>query len=358
MGTKRHQDGSDEDLSDQPEEKRIHVLPPLTKIIRKTIKNNDLQDLIVALEPLFRKLKEELERLLPSTLIQRPPQTQIQQIKAPSLQLIFKKPLSQPIFTGIKLEDEEGNPLQVRLVDAHSRGQSTSISLPSPLKLQVVVLNGDFPPWGRDDWTKEELEKSVVKEREGRRPLIIGEVNLTMKEGGCCTIGELVFTDNSSWIRSRHFRIGVTVVAGGPDGLRIREAMTERFVVKDHRGEAYKKHYPPSLDDEVWRLEKIAKEGRFHKRLESERIFTVGDFLKLHTADPTCLRKIVKMSDHMWEATVNHARTCTLGEKLYLYRGSQCNLLLSPICELLAIETDSGRFSLQDLNTAQKVLKA
>jgi hypothetical protein len=33
--------------------------------------------------------------------------------------------------------------------------------------------------------------------------------------------------------------------------------LTNSFVV-------YKKHYPPALKDEVWRLEKIGKDGSFH----------------------------------------------------------------------------------------------
>jgi Calmodulin binding protein-like len=41
----------------------------------------------------------------------------------------------------------------------------------------------------------------------------------------------------------------------------------------------YKKHHPPVLDDEVWRLEKIGKDGAFHKRLKKQNIKTVKDFV-------------------------------------------------------------------------------
>ncbi|KAF9683509.1 hypothetical protein SADUNF_Sadunf04G0021200 [Salix dunnii] len=60
--------------------------------------------------------------------------------------------------------------------------------------------------------------------------------------------------------------------------LGIREAKTDAFTVKDHRVECelinrtrtanficalavYKKHYPPALNDEAWRLEKIETES-------------------------------------------------------------------------------------------------
>lgn len=54
----------------------------------------------------------------------------------------------------------------------------------------------------------------------------------------------------------------------------------------------YKKHYPPALMDEVWRLEKIGKDGAFHKRLSIENINTVKDFLTLLYTDATRLRNV------------------------------------------------------------------
>lgn len=54
----------------------------------------------------------------------------------------------------------------------------------------------------------------------------------------------------------------------------------------------YKKHYPPSLSDEVWRLEKIGKDGAFHKRLSSANINTVKDFLTLLCTDAQRLRNV------------------------------------------------------------------
>lgn len=56
--------------------------------------------------------------------------------------------------------------------------------------------------------------------------------------------------------------------------------------------EVYKKHHPPKLEDEVWRLEKIGKDGVFHKRLASAEINTVQDFLKMSVVDLAKLRKV------------------------------------------------------------------
>jgi hypothetical protein len=54
----------------------------------------------------------------------------------------------------------------------------------------------------------------------------------------------------------------------------------------------YKKHYPPALEDDVWRLENIGKDGAFHKRLSQEGIETVEQFLRLLVMDPQKLRSV------------------------------------------------------------------
>lgn len=54
----------------------------------------------------------------------------------------------------------------------------------------------------------------------------------------------------------------------------------------------YKKHYPPSLTDEVWRLEKIGKDGSFHKKLNKAGIYSVEDFLRLVVRDSKKLRSV------------------------------------------------------------------
>ena len=54
----------------------------------------------------------------------------------------------------------------------------------------------------------------------------------------------------------------------------------------------YKKHYPPALNDDVWRLEKIGKDGAFHKKLNAAGIFTVEDFLRTMVRDSARLRTV------------------------------------------------------------------
>lgn len=133
------------------------------------------------------------------------------------------------------MEGEQGAAVHIVLLDANT-GHVVTSGLESSVKLDVVVLEGDFNNEDGDDWTQEEFESHVVKEREGKRPLLTGDLQVTLKEG-VGTLGELTFTDNSSWIRSRKFRLGLKVASGYCDGIRIREAKTDAFTVKDHRGE-------------------------------------------------------------------------------------------------------------------------
>ncbi|CAL9145231.1 unnamed protein product [Musa hybrid cultivar] len=105
----------------------------------------------------------------------------------------------------------------------------------SSAKLEVVVLEGDFSNEDNDDWTEEEFDSHVVKEREGKRPLLIGDLYVSWKEG-IGTLGELTFPDNSSWIRSRKFRLGLKIASGFCDGIRVREAKTEAFTERTTEG--------------------------------------------------------------------------------------------------------------------------
>ncbi|KAA3485934.1 calmodulin-binding protein 60 C [Gossypium australe] len=274
-----------------------------------------------------------------------------------SLQLRFRSRLSLPLYTGGKVEGEQGAAIHVVLVDSNT-GHVVTNGPEASMKLDVVVLEGDFSNEDDEDWTQEEFDSHLVKERPGKRPLLTGELQVTLKEG-VGTLGDLTFTDNSSWIRSRKFRLGLKVASGYCEGIRVREAKTEAFTVKDHRGELYKKHYPPALNDEVWRLEKIGKDGSFHKRLSAEGIFTVEDFLRLVVRDQQKLRNILGsgMSNKMWEALLDHAKTCVLSGKLYVYYtddSRNSGVVFNNIYELNGLISGEQYFPADSLSDSQK----
>jgi hypothetical protein len=158
----------------------------------------------------------------------------------------------------------------------------------------------------------------------------------------------------------------------------------------------YKKHHPPALADDVWRLEKIGKDGVFHKKLADFGIHTVHDFLRNLVMDQYGLRSVREtytlieriavfclfsvsgfldilnhavciplfffqllgsgMSNKMWESTVEHARECVLDDKLYSYcSGHGIVLLFNCIYEVVGVIVGSNCFTLNALSPTQKV---
>ncbi|KAK6123411.1 hypothetical protein DH2020_042834 [Rehmannia glutinosa] len=258
------------------DDKRPKKSPSFKSVVLEVMNLCKLQNLMEpVLEPLIRRVvKEEVDSALRKYIIsmKRNCGKDLHLSEPRSLQLQFLNTISLPVFTGTRIEGEGGTSMEVALVDSLTR-QVVSNDLGSSAKVEIVVLEGDFDGDEKDNWTFEEFRNNTVRERAGKKPLLSGDVIVTLKDG---------------------------------TGL---------------------KHHPPSLSDEVWRLEKIGKDGAFHKRLRKERINTVQDFLMSLFLDPTRLRNILGngMSAKMWEVTVEHARTCVLDKKLYLYGASQSN---------------------------------
>lgn len=344
---------------DQPDRKR----PALASVIVEALKVDSLQKLCSSLEPILRRVvSEEVERALaklaPANLSGRSSPKRIENPDGGNLQLKFRTRLSLPLFTGGKVEGEQGTAIHIVLIDTNT-GHVVTSGPASCVRLDVIVLEGDFNNEDDDTWSQEEFDSHIVKEREGKRPLLTGDLQVTLKDG-VGTLADLTFTDNSSWIRSRKFRLGLKVSSGCCEGMRIREAKTEAFTVKDHRGELYKKHYPPALTDEVWRLEKIGKDGSFHKRLNKAGICSVEDVLQLVVRDPQRLRNILGsgMSNKMWEVLVEHAKTCVLSGKLYVYYPDDARnvgVVFNNIYELSGLITNDQYYSADSLSDSQKV---
>ncbi|CAK9874017.1 unnamed protein product [Sphagnum jensenii] len=337
--------------------------PALARVIVDAVKMDSVQTVCSSLEPLLRKVVgEEVERALanfaPPKVGFRSVPKRIQGPNQRNLQLQFRNKLALPLFTGSKVDGDQGTGIHVALLDADT-GQIVSTGPEASAKLDIVVLEGDFATDDEENWSREEFENALVRERDGKRPLLTGELTVVLKNG-IATLGDLTFTDNSSWIRSRKFRIGVRVADSVSEGLQIREAVTEAFTVKDHRGELYKKHYPPALNDEVWRLDKIGKDGAFHKRLNKAGLWSVEDFLRLVVMDPQRLRNILGngMSNRMWDSTVEHAKTCILSGKLHVYYADDkqnIGVIFNNIFQLMGLIADGSYMSVDSLSESEKV---
>lgn len=110
----------------------------------------------------------------------------------------------------------------------------------SAIRTEILVLDGGF---GQEDWTPEEFNGSLVHERDGKRPLLAGDLSVLLCEGSG-VFGDVNFTDNSSWTRSRKFRLGLRAVESSAD---VKEAVSGAFMVKDHRGECKQTNHPSFL---------------------------------------------------------------------------------------------------------------
>ncbi|RWR75325.1 calmodulin-binding protein 60 B-like protein [Cinnamomum micranthum f. kanehirae] len=229
-----------------------------------------------------------------------------------NLQLVFQSMFPNSLFTERNVEGQ-GGPIHVKLIDT-----STGHVVESCVKLEVVPLEGGFNKEDEPDWKQEDFESSIVKGREDKRPLLIGNLFVRL-EGGVGSLGKLSFTDNSSWTRSKKFRLGVRVPLGLWEGIRVREAITNPFVVKDRRGEAYKKHEVPALDDEI-----------------------LGS----------------NMREKMWDALVEHAKTCDMWRKQYVYYADNTKnfgVVFKSICELSGLIEGGKHYSVETLSDSQKV---
>ncbi|XP_020679110.1 calmodulin-binding protein 60 A isoform X2 [Dendrobium catenatum] len=344
------------DGSSAPEAKRPRLL---IAAMREVMGAQFMQSHLSKLESFLRRVvQEEVQNAFNHhvhSVPRIPPATPSHSTVSKQYQLHFNNTLPHTIYTGSRIEAEGGVPVQVLIIDSGSKLIVTSGPLASA-KIEILALDGDFGD--EDEWSEKHFVDNIVRERDGKRPLLTGELTITLNQGVGC-VNDASFTDNSSWIRSRKFRLGARACPSKLMEGRIQEAKSEAFLVKDHRGESYKKHHPPSLNDEVWRLEKIGKDGAFHKRLADKEIYTVQDFLRNLVMDQSKLRSLLGngMSNKIWEATVEHARECVPDDKLYSYcRGQGVILIFNSIYQLIGANIDHIYHSLNELSASQKII--
>ncbi|WVZ90642.1 hypothetical protein U9M48_036926 [Paspalum notatum var. saurae] len=268
-----------------------------------------------------------------------PPRLLVDRNQRLRYQLMFQNGL-KPVYTMTKLEPDEGTALKVALVERLENNR-TSIVRYGPLssgRVEVVVLHGNFNAKIEESWSPEEFKKHIVSGREKSAQLLTG--NLTLKlNGGEAQLENAVFTDNSSFTSTKMFRLGLRLV--NPTGERVLEGVTKPFRVKERRVEGFEKHFPPMLDDEVWRLKKIGKCGAYHDALSDNGIDSVQKFLQAYMKDEQKLIKIFnKMPHSTWKSIIEHAMTCKFGDNLYHYqvKDKDASLFFDEIYQLVGVK--------------------
>ncbi|CAH1426342.1 unnamed protein product [Lactuca virosa] len=312
------------------------------------------------LEPLIRGVVQDGVQLAFQNFfgtLPRSPSDALDTASTPSLQLRFLNRLLPTFFTGNRIESEDRSGIKVGLFDTNSN-KIVSFGPLSSQKIVLVPLDGDFPFDDQEDWSESYFDAKVVSARDGKRPLLTGDLVVALKDG-VADLGDVIFTDNSCWRRSRTFRLGAKAqYATG--GVKIKEAKSQAFVVKDQRGESYKKHHPPSLGDDIWRLERIAKDGVLQGLLASHKIYTVKDFLQMYNTNKSSLCGLLGgPNNNNWKKIIKHAKACVLDEKLYMYScvAEGIGILFNSILEVVGATFDGEyhiHISMNELTDSQK----
>ncbi|KAG1365271.1 putative Calmodulin-binding protein 60 D [Cocos nucifera] len=247
--------------------------------------------------------------------------------------------------------------LQIALMDSNLREVITSDPL-SSVKVEIVVIYGDFVGDRHEHWTEKQFKDYVVPQRDGKGPLLTGELVIKLNKG-VGYLAHATFTDNSSWTRSQKFRLGARLSQSECIEDRVQEGISGPFRVKDRRVESNQKHHSPSLTDEVWRLKNIMKDGILHQRLVEGGIHTVQQFLQAFTMNHEGLRswlsdkaKKKEIPNKKWQGILTHAQRCPVGNELYSYgvSGQNVVLIFNSIYQLIGAKFDGRYYSMGDIN--------
>uniref|UniRef100_A0A0A9GHG1 Calmodulin-binding protein n=1 Tax=Arundo donax TaxID=35708 RepID=A0A0A9GHG1_ARUDO len=244
-----------------------------------------------------------------------------------NIRLCFLNDLKPPIYNEKNLTAENNAAIKVAIFE----GDKIITSGPlSKAKVEILVLRGDFSNNGRDDWTEKEFENHIVQGRDGQG-VVLGIDRTVRLTNGEVELSQIRFKEGSCRTPSRKF-IMAARVCKSEKTVRVREAIMKPVMVLDRRNEANEKRYPPRLDDDVYRLEEIAKNGAYHKRLHEAGISTVQGFLKALNKDANKLRKILEMENkhNSWSKMIGHAKECVPEDKQELkrYENEEGNVVL------------------------------
>ncbi|XP_078151704.1 calmodulin-binding protein 60 E-like [Carex rostrata] len=307
----------------QPQSSRMRTAPSFFSVIRGAMLAETIRHICLSMEPIIRRVVHEEVQLLVcgsnplygnrqyyiEEAVPTPQSQPLQSRDLPTHKLLFANQVPQKIYTNNNITANDKMRIKIQLVDINT-GKICTNEEGSPIKVKIVVIDGDLELEGLDS---DKFSSKIVKPRDGKRPLLVGNTEVNLNQG-VGTIGDMHFTDNSKWLRSGKFRLGVCIDSKRCGTIiTFQEGLSEKFIVKDHRGESSEKHYPPMPDDDIWRLDTIAKDGKYHQRLKKNGINIVQDFLKLLNENPSELKEILKMSENLWNKVVKHAQTCPTG---------------------------------------------
>ncbi|KAF7805068.1 calmodulin-binding protein 60 G-like [Senna tora] len=268
-------------------------------------------------------------------------------------ELRFINEPKETYFTHRKILSENEDAVQIAVYDVASKcivkdGPFSSI------KIEICAVDGDFG--SNLNWSSEEFNSNILRPREGKKAILKGDhITMTLKDG-IGFISELEFIDNSCWVRTGKFRLAAKCK---DPNINIREAITKPFIVKDKRGEAFKKRPQPDLNDKVWCLRNIGIGGNLHKQLSQAGIETVKDLMRLYTINNTSTSTLKeKFGRYKWEDIIKHGKECVMNDnEHYIYNAphTQTSLVFNSIYEVEKVSFRAQNYrSPQTLNSDEK----
>ncbi|XP_047318202.1 calmodulin-binding protein 60 A-like [Impatiens glandulifera] len=226
------------------------------------------------------------------------------------LELRFLQEVPQTIWTGEQIQGQGHCSIEVALYDVATDTRITS-GPEASAKLEIVIIDGCFDV---HDWTNEAFNQNVIRNKEGKN-LLKGDVSVRLRNGKA-SIDSLHIVHRHDYMKVKKMRLGAKCVDTW-EGIRVKEAKTEPFIVKDKR--LIKKYEEPRLTDKVSWLKNIGRAAK--KSLAAKNIITVKDFLTQYNLNPEMLKETLHWNDTKLIDTVTHARKCKV-ERRFVYHHS------------------------------------
>ncbi|KAL5210803.1 hypothetical protein ABZP36_006426 [Zizania latifolia] len=234
------------------------------------------------------------------------------------VKLLFDvKSLEDPLYTGSLVQWQNGANAKVAIFENGS--QITHGDL-SNLQIEILSVHDDFfTERGPANFTKEEFNKQIYmcKGKES----VLKTVNLT---NGEAYFGSFFFTESSY---GKRLRLAARVKCQDL-AVRVQEAISYSFVIKDRRSKLNKKSCSPSKEEGIHCLKKISLKGKRYNDLVSNNITKVKHLMRHYHIDPIGLQKLTGMKNEDWNIMIKHAATSDPGDEIYSYRVAEGNIVL------------------------------
>ncbi|CAL4891737.1 unnamed protein product [Urochloa decumbens] len=266
--------------------------------------------------------------------------------------LCFMNTLRQRVYTDKYITDDNNAAIKVAVFEGDKMITTGPLS---KAKIEILVLRGNFYDKCRDNWTEEEFDKHIVQDQ-NEKALVLGTAWLN---NGEVELKKIRFKEGSN---REKFIVGARVSKSKYIHGRIREAIMEPVTVMVGRNEPNEKSYPPRLYDHVYRLEEIARDGAYHKRLQEANICTVEGFLKALNKDSDELYNILQMKKKgkSWLKMTGHARTRILEDrhelKTYLAEDGNVVLFFNCVHDLVGARFYGDYIAFEKFDMSQKAL--